>query len=136
MIYKCFGGKLLTKYNFLERSGKFPPKNRAAGTSTACQDEFAKNKDKMGDEEEDLAMELKAAAAKTSASTSWPKERYAYVKFGYDKTMKSQLSTENTEFNTWIDSVMTHVQSHYRHPTLPTKIQFKVSKCVPKAIKN
>ena len=81
----------------------------------------------MGDEEEDLSLEMKATLQASSAET-WPNERYAYVKFGYDRTLKNQLESENTNFATWIDSVMTHVQTHYRHPSLPTKVQFKVLK--------
>ena len=81
-----------------------------------------------GDEEEDLLMELEAeVTAKTGAAMTWPSERYAYIKFGYDNTLKNQLSSIGTTFNTWIDSVMTHVQAHYRHSSLPTKIQFKVT---------
>ena len=81
----------------------------------------------MGDEEEDLLMELEAeVTAKTGAAMTWPSERYAYVKFGYDNTLKNQLATVGKSFNTWVDSVMTHVQAHYRHSSLPTKIQFKV----------
>ena len=81
----------------------------------------------MGDEEEDLLMELEAeVTAKTGAAMTWPSERYAYVKFGYDNTLKNQLASVGKSFNTWVDSVMTHVQAHYRHSSLPTKIQFKV----------
>ena len=81
--------------------------------------------DEMGDEEEDLSLELRAAA-QASAATTWPEERYAYAKLCYDRSLKTQLETDNTDFDTWADAVMTHVQSHYRHPSFPTKIQFKV----------
>ena len=82
----------------------------------------------MGDEEEDLLMELEAeVTAKTGAAMTWPSERYAYVKFGYDNTMKTQLEEDGTSFSEWIDSVMTHVQSYYQHSSLPTQIQFKVT---------
>ena len=79
----------------------------------------------MGDEEEDLLMELEAEA-ETSAAVTWPSERYAYVKFGYDRTMKTQLDGEGKTFASWVNSVMAHVQAHYRHSSLPTKIQFAV----------
>jgi len=108
-----------------ERSGKYPLKNRE-GNSSNCgvEDEFEQDDDEMGDEEEDLLMELEADA-ETSAAVTWPRERYAYVKFGYDKTMKRQLDSDGKSFSTWVDSVMAHVQAHYRHSSLPTKIQFK-----------
>jgi len=105
-----------------ERSGKYPLKNREAGNQ--CIDGFEKDKDRMGDEEEDLMMELEAEA-KTSAAVSWPSKQYAYVKFGYDITLRDQLNKEGTNFATWVNSVMAHVQTYYRHYTLPTKIEFK-----------
>ena len=108
----------------LERSGKYPLKNREAGNQ--CIDGFEKDKDRMGDEEEDLMMELEAEA-KTSAAVSWPSKQYAYVKFGYDITLRDQLNKEGTNFATWVNSVMAHVQTYYRHYTLPTKIEFKVT---------
>ena len=79
----------------------------------------------MGDEEIDLSMELGAELQEANVVT-WPEERFAYVKFGWDKTLKNQLEKENTNFPTWIDSVMTHVQTHYRHSSLPTKIQLEI----------
>ena len=79
----------------------------------------------MEDEEEDLSLELRAVI-QASAAVTWPEERYAYLKLCYDRTLKKQLEQDNTDFAPWVDSVMTHVQTHYRHPSLPTKIQFKV----------
>jgi len=112
-----------------ERSGKFPLKNREAGSKCEVDEEFGEDDDEMGDEEEDLLMELEAeVTAKTGAAMTWPSERYAYVKFGYDNTLKNQLASVGKSFNTWVDSVMTHVQAHYRHSSLPTKIQFKYDK--------
>jgi len=112
-----------------ELSGKFPLKNREGGSKCEVDEEFEEDTDGMGDEEEDLLMELEAeVTAKTGAAMTWPSERYAYIKFGYDNTLKNQLSSIGTTFNTWIDSVMTHVQAHYRHSSLPTKIQFKYDK--------
>ena len=81
----------------------------------------------MGDEEEDLVEEL-MAEAQTGAANAWPPEIYAYLKFGYDKTMKKQLKKDGISFADWIAKVMTHVQAYYRHSSLPTKIQFKVCK--------
>ena len=79
----------------------------------------------MGDEEVDLLQDLQAALS-ADAYTYWPSERYAYVKFGYDKSMNRQLGQERKSFADWVNPVMAHVQSYYRHYSLPTKIQFKV----------
>ena len=103
----------------------YPLKNREGGSKCEVDSEFGKDKDEMGDEEEDLLLELEADA-KTGAAMTWPSEVYAYVKFGYDNTLKNQLAADGVSFNDWVNSVMTHVQAHYRHYTLPTKIQFKV----------
>ena len=88
---------------------------------------MAKHQDKMGDEDEDDFMELEALLSEGNANDrSWPGEVYAYVKLQYDSTLKNKLAADGTDFNTWADAVMTHVQTHYRHTSLPTKIQFKV----------
>ena len=79
----------------------------------------------MGDEELDLLLDLEAALS-AEAYTNWPRERYAYVKFGYDKSLNRQLGKERKRFADWVNPVMAHVQSYYRHNSLPTKIQFKV----------
>ena len=81
----------------------------------------------MGDELVDPLLEFEAEQ-EPEEFKNWPPELYVYLKFGYENTMKAQLDSDGTTFATWIDEVMTHVQSYYRHPTLPTKIQFKVSK--------
>ena len=105
-----------------ERSGILPIKNRKTSGKCKNGDEW----EEIGDEEEDLLWELQAEAS-VSAATTWPAEVYAYVKFGYDNTMKTQLEEDGTSFSEWIDSVMTHVQSYYQHSSLPTQIQFKVT---------
>ena len=113
----------MSNYLNIDRSGRLPLKNRDVGATN--RNSFEKHDDEMGDEEEDLSLELRAAA-QASAATTWPEERYAYVKLCYDRSLKGQLENDNTDFDTWADAVMTHVQSHYRHPSLPTKIQYKV----------
>ena len=103
----------------------FPTKNR----NEKCNAEgtFEKHGDAMGDEEEDLSLVLQSAKAySTAGTTTWPSERYAYVKFGYDNTLSNQLTSDGTTFAAWIDSVMTHVQTYYKHSSLPTQIIFKV----------
>ena len=94
--------------------------------SSRADDAYGNHKDDMGDEEENLFDELAADAA-ASAAVTWPEKIYAYVKFGYDNTMQDQMENDGTTFNKWIDGVMTHVQTYYRHGSLPTKIEFKVS---------
>jgi len=108
-----------------ERAGIFPLSSR---NGDAGANPFGKHKDEMGDEEEDLLDEL-AADAVASAATTFPRVGLkAYVKFGYDNTMKAQMEKDGTTFNTWIDSVMTHVQTYYKHSSLPVQIKFKYNK--------
>ena len=40
--------------------------------------------------------------------------------------MAQKMDEMGTTFNDWVDSVMCHVQTHFRHKSLPTKIEFKV----------
>jgi hypothetical protein len=108
-----------------ERSGKLPLKMRAWNESKCKNDdEFDKDNDDMGDEEEDLFDEFEAAGV-ASAATTFPPKLYAYVKFGYDTSLNDKLTSDGLTFGSWVDSVMTHVQTYYRHSTLPTKIEFK-----------
>ena len=79
----------------------------------------------MGDELADPVMEQFADAVSSEAIV-WPPELFAQVKMGYENTMKAQMDADGTTFDAWIDSVMTHVQTYYQHPTLPTKVTFKV----------
>ena len=63
---------------------------------------------------------------KATVNATIPDLSYAYLKFGYDKTIKLQLEKDNVEFSDWVDKIMTHVQCLFRLPSLPTKIEFKV----------
>ena len=82
----------------------------------------------MGDEETDNYEETMAKAAAAYPSSFPSSGRlYAYVKMGYDRSMKTQLESQGTDFKTWIDSVMTHVQTYYKHKSLPVQILFKVN---------
>ena len=89
---------------------------------------FYRHFDKMGDEMENEDDELLADtfAKKTSKSITWPSALYAYIKFGYENTMKSQLESEGKTMSEYVDEVMAHVQSYYRDASLPTPIEFKV----------
>merc|ERR1712180_543462 len=74
-----------------------------------------------------ITIKKKKAEAESETSPTFPSSGkiYAYVKMGYDRSMKEHLESQGTDFKTWIDSVMTHVQTHYKHKTLPVKILFK-----------
>jgi len=87
-------------------------------------DSYGKHKDNMGDEEKDNYEEKQAQAA-SAMVPNWPRSIYAYLKLGYDNTLANQMRAQGTTFEKWIDSVMTHVQTYYRHKSLPTKIQLK-----------
>jgi len=111
-----------------ERTGKLPVNPRALGNSSKCNndDEFEKDDDDMGDEEEDKFESLEAAVATVaSAAITFPPKLYAYVKFCYDTSLKGQLAKDGLTFSKWVDSIMTHVQTYYRHSSLPAKIEFK-----------
>ena len=111
---------------FLEPTGIFPVDARIGGVDDS-DDTYGKHKDEMGDEEKDNYEEKMAKAASAYSSTFPSSGKiYAYVKMGYDRSMKAHLESQGTDFKTWIDSVMTHVQTHYKHKTLPVKILFKV----------
>merc|ERR1712136_677586 len=87
-------------------------------------EEYHKHDDGMGDEEKETYEEKKVAAA-AAYTPNWPNSIYAYLKLGYDNTLANQMRAQGTTFEKWIDSVMTHVQTYYRHKSLPTKIQLK-----------
>ena len=99
-------------------------KSRAIGRK--CAEEFVEEGTDEDPEEVDEIMEMQAIEAAQLTTTSLPYEMFAYVQFGYDKSLKAKLSSEYNYFSSWIDDVMTHVQAHYRHGSLTTKIQFKV----------
>ena len=57
--------------------------------------------------------------------TSIPSTLKAVIKFGYEDSMKTALG--NVDFDSWIASVFTHTQAHFRHEeSLGTKIEFEV----------
>ena len=81
------------------------------------------NKDEFRDEYID---ELEDGVADSRQTVTWPDNLYAAVKFGYENTMKEKLEEEGISFTKWIDGFMAHVQSYYKHPSLPVQIIFKV----------
>ena len=61
--------------------------------------------------------------------TSIPSTLKAIIKFGYEDSMKTALG--NVDFDSWIASVFTHTQAHFRHEeSLGTKIEFEVCNIV------
>ena len=89
---------------------------------------FERHFDKMGDEMENEEDEFLADtfAKDTAKSINWPSALYAYIKFGYENTMKSQLEADGKTMAEYVDEVMAHVQSYYKDASLPTPIEFKV----------
>ena len=107
---------------WIEPSGIFAPNSRV-------NDGYHKHNDDMGDEMENDADEAaEEEIYRTSKGVTWPTDLEAYLKFGYDNTMKAQLAKDSTTFAKWIDANFAHVQAYYRHNTLPTRINFKVYK--------
>ena len=61
--------------------------------------------------------------------TSIPSTLKAVIKFGYEDSMKKALG--DLDFYSWISSVFTHTQAHFRHEeSLGTKIEFEVCNIV------
>ena len=61
--------------------------------------------------------------------TSIPSTLKAVIKFGYEDGMKKALG--DLDFDSWISSVFTHTQAHFRHEeSLGTKIEFEVCNIV------
>lgn len=94
------------------------------GASNITNFDYIEYQNVLQNESEDYFPEKNDKSARMNA-INWPERLYAYVKFGYDNTMAQKLREEGTTFNEWIDSVMCHVQTYYRHKSLPTKIEFK-----------
>ena len=75
-----------------------------------------------GDEELNDVEEQGAAVASV---VSIPSTLKAVIKFGYDEGIKNALGDE--DFDTWIATVFTHTQAHFRHSaSLGTTIEFEV----------
>jgi len=98
--------------------------DRLAETVDNIDHGFHLHKDKMGDELVDdyVDKQIEAAAMKVP---NWPEKLYAYIKLGYDNTIARKMEEEGTTFKEWVTDVMNHVQTHFRHKTLPVKIEFK-----------
>ena len=76
-----------------------------------------------GDEEINDGLEAMAAAVDVTSSI--PTSLKATLQFGYEDSMRSKLGGK--DFDSYIQTVMTHVQSHYQHSeSLGTEIIFDV----------
>ena len=76
-----------------------------------------------GDEE--INDQLEAMVAAVDVTSSIPTSLKATLQFGYEDSMKIKLGAK--DFDSYIQTVMTHVQSHYRHSeSLGTEIIFDV----------
>jgi len=113
---------------------RYPVKSRAANFTGGCGEEFVQEGNSTDLEEVDLVEEMRSEyAAAEYATTGYVKSTlYAYVQFGYDTTLNNKLGYG--KFNDWVKEVMTHVQTHYLHGSLGTKIkfQFDVSESIRK----
>ena len=84
---------------------------------------FHRNGDEViNDDWEKREMEVEAA----SGSANLPASLNAKIKFGYERSMKNKMSSVGTNFSNWIDAVMAHVQTYYKHHSLPTQIIIQV----------
>ena len=77
------------------------------------------------DEEIDEQAEFEIAKVDTSG-VALPADLTAVIQFGYDQGLKDELVKENKDFMDYITDVATHTQAYYYHPSLGTKITFKV----------
>ena len=96
-----------------------PPESREDGFGVG----YHRNLDEViNDDWEKREMEVEAA----SGSANLPASLNAIIKFGYETSMKDKMKEVGTNFNNWIDSVMAHVQTYYKHHSLPTQIIIQV----------
>ena len=80
--------------------------------------------DEIGDMEE----EAKAQAVVLGGKNTVPYAIKAKIKLGIDvSAMNTILNRLDTTIDAWLTEVMTHVQTHYYHPTLRHRITFEVS---------
>ena len=79
--------------------------------------------DEIGDMEE----EAKAQAVVLGGKNTVPYAIKAKIKLGIDASaMNTILNRLDTTIDAWLTEVMTHVQTHYYHPTLRHRITFEV----------
>lgn len=67
------------------------------------------------------AAEMQVGASCANGGCSLPPTMKLRIKVGYDDSFRRQVGNVNS----WVNSVFTHVQTHYCHPSLGTKIQIQ-----------
>ena len=76
------------------------------------------NGEMINDEEEGRAAKAKPVPI--------PSKLKVVIKFGYTEGLKNAFTPQNLTFDSWITSVFTHTQAHFRHESLGTEIVFEV----------
>ena len=71
-------------------------------------------------------IQISSYEAQHDETWSFPVSMTATVKFGYDNSMQSQMETLGTDFETFINAVMAHVQTYYLVDSLTTEVNFEV----------
>ena len=80
-----------------------------------------------GDEIGDNDAEIIAQNTVIGGGTSIPYAIKAKLELGIDESAKDTIAKRfNTTVDAWLSEVLTHVQAHYRHPTLRHRINFQV----------
>jgi predicted Zn-dependent protease len=92
-------------------------------TGENCGATFVEEGNSTDKEEIDIFQEMRATEAAYATTTSVKSKLFAYLQFGYDSTLSGKLGYG--KFNAWVIEVMTHVQTHYRHASLGTNIEFQ-----------
>ena len=109
-IYDCY---LIATENYFFDAGKSKSIQRTEGWHMVEGDE------EVNDELEEFVHSVDIS------STTIPTKLAATVQFGYEDGMLAALDGE--DFDSYIQSVMTHVQSYYRHSeSLGTTIELEV----------
>ena len=63
-----------------------------------------------------------------------PSRLKATIRFGYEESAKQKIGS--SKMDEWLKDIMTHLNAHYRHPSLGTIIEFEVCKEVKVLIIN
>ena len=80
----------------------------------------------MNETNEAAAQNIENFETAEQETFSFPSSMTATVKFGYETSMRDQLENLETDFHTYIDKVMAHVQTYYKEPSLTTQVNFEV----------
>ena len=82
-----------------------------------------------GDQVDETEGEIHAPAPIIGGSNPVPYAIKAKIKLGVDQSARDTITNRfNTTLDAWLAEVFTHVQAHYRHPTLRHRINFEVRK--------